>query len=606
MPGDPDETARLFAEIIAQPASDEARLVYADHLIELGDPRGDFIGLQCRAEHHDVDDVEREALVSQARDLLAHHETAWTADLRAIGIDSDMTQLSFQRGYVEHVWLRATELASKLPALRARTPIRHLRLSLPDAGSARAAWPHAVTVERITVMLLGRTEREEIEEVIATWHHEGAIRVLDAGTPSIVTSVTGDPRARGLEELSASGLDAASISRLCSCPHLDTLRRLHAPHARHGREGIVAIAQSPTLANLEALDVSGCDLTATELDALLEAPFASRLTTLRLAQNALGTTGRLGEVGRALEVLDLDGIGLSARAIADVLAAPAFGRLRRLDISRNRFEDGELATALAGMRLPGLRGLVADHCNVAEATTSALAAAPLVELRWLDLHDNPFGDAALIALARTGGLPALWRLQLSRCDIGVTGCAALGASKLGARLRSLDLSRNRIDDDAFAALLAADGLDALESLTLDGNQLTETSIDTLARSALRHRLRRLSLSGVSSATARAVLALELPELRELHVGGVDDAAIEPLARDRMPNLRDLSLRAPALTDDGAEQLARAALPHVLWLELLAPGLSDVGRAELRRAYSHHAMVFDQALLRDFAMLGRTI
>jgi uncharacterized protein (TIGR02996 family) len=39
----------LFAEVLARPDDEAPRLVLADRLIEAGDPRGEFIQLQCAA-----------------------------------------------------------------------------------------------------------------------------------------------------------------------------------------------------------------------------------------------------------------------------------------------------------------------------------------------------------------------------------------------------------------------------------------------------------------------------------------------------------------------------------------------------------------------------
>jgi uncharacterized protein (TIGR02996 family) len=48
--------APLLAEVIAEPRSIAPRRVYADALLEAGDPRGEFIQLQCALEELDADD----------------------------------------------------------------------------------------------------------------------------------------------------------------------------------------------------------------------------------------------------------------------------------------------------------------------------------------------------------------------------------------------------------------------------------------------------------------------------------------------------------------------------------------------------------------------
>lgn len=45
MTGDDEHDAALFAEIVQAPHDDAPRLVYADWLLERGDPRGELIAL---------------------------------------------------------------------------------------------------------------------------------------------------------------------------------------------------------------------------------------------------------------------------------------------------------------------------------------------------------------------------------------------------------------------------------------------------------------------------------------------------------------------------------------------------------------------------------
>jgi uncharacterized protein (TIGR02996 family) len=68
----PDVERRLVAEIYASPDDDVARAVYADWLIERGDPRGHFIAMQCgRAARGDPDASDEE------RTLLDRNWQAW-------------------------------------------------------------------------------------------------------------------------------------------------------------------------------------------------------------------------------------------------------------------------------------------------------------------------------------------------------------------------------------------------------------------------------------------------------------------------------------------------------------------------------------------------
>jgi uncharacterized protein (TIGR02996 family) len=69
-------TVELFEEVLAHPHSDDPRRIYADWLSERGDPRGEFVAVQCElARAFDPDLAERE------RQLLAEHGARWVEQL---------------------------------------------------------------------------------------------------------------------------------------------------------------------------------------------------------------------------------------------------------------------------------------------------------------------------------------------------------------------------------------------------------------------------------------------------------------------------------------------------------------------------------------------
>jgi len=90
----------LIAAIAAAPDDDNPRLVYADHLLQRGDLRGELIGLQCALARADVaDEPFDQRMVDRERELLAEHADLWTNPLRAV-FDAGY---QFRRGLVEHV-----------------------------------------------------------------------------------------------------------------------------------------------------------------------------------------------------------------------------------------------------------------------------------------------------------------------------------------------------------------------------------------------------------------------------------------------------------------------------------------------------------------------
>jgi uncharacterized protein (TIGR02996 family) len=81
----------LLAAIHADPDSDDARMVYADHLQERGDPRGEFIALQL-ARHRDGGEV-----TARERELLDGHRGLWTLPLLWV---ADKATIRFERGFL--------------------------------------------------------------------------------------------------------------------------------------------------------------------------------------------------------------------------------------------------------------------------------------------------------------------------------------------------------------------------------------------------------------------------------------------------------------------------------------------------------------------------
>src|SRR5215813_14910898 len=72
-----------FLEAIrAAPDDDGPRLVYADWLEERGDPRGEFIRIQCVLEHIADDAPERPDLEAREQELRAAHADTWTEPWR--------------------------------------------------------------------------------------------------------------------------------------------------------------------------------------------------------------------------------------------------------------------------------------------------------------------------------------------------------------------------------------------------------------------------------------------------------------------------------------------------------------------------------------------
>jgi uncharacterized protein (TIGR02996 family) len=111
----------FWQAIMEDPADDVSRLVYADWLEERGDPRGEFIRVQCALDKqpwvHGITDI----LQGRERELLAKHRQEWGEPWsKLLG-----TGFSFHRGFVAAV---TVEDISLIPELLQQSPIEGLTI----------------------------------------------------------------------------------------------------------------------------------------------------------------------------------------------------------------------------------------------------------------------------------------------------------------------------------------------------------------------------------------------------------------------------------------------------------------------------------------------
>lgn len=107
-----DAADRLLAEIYANPADDAPRQVYADLLVQRGDPRGEFIHLQLARNRRKPTGGERAAELK----LLNKHARSWLGELvpavggvaryrLRVGPVDEYDFCRFERGFLTGAWL---------------------------------------------------------------------------------------------------------------------------------------------------------------------------------------------------------------------------------------------------------------------------------------------------------------------------------------------------------------------------------------------------------------------------------------------------------------------------------------------------------------------
>ncbi|WP_164012315.1 TIGR02996 domain-containing protein [Pyxidicoccus trucidator] len=211
----------LLARVYAHPEDDSARLVLADHLLEQGDPLGDFIMLQCASQPDEA----------RVRALLGKYAVPWQAPLGPLIAPS---QTRFERGFPVAVQMAVERRQPLPPPGPAWGTVEAIdwNWSGPPEGAAWLADPHlhAVTQLSRTRAAIGRrlgahalrlrslelqgrltVEAPEIFTALAALPHLTRVDLPDAD-PRDVSLCANSPLARRLERFTASVLGAWTLA----------------------------------------------------------------------------------------------------------------------------------------------------------------------------------------------------------------------------------------------------------------------------------------------------------------------------------------------------------------------------------------------------------
>ena len=368
-----DEQPFLDA-ILARYPDDGPRLVYADWLDENGDPdRAELVRVQLALARITDDDPRRTELADRQAEL---HETvadAWTARLGGLAAG-----VEFRRGVPDAVTVGGdTFLAHGADLFRLAPVVRRVRLT--DAGRVMDRLAQCATLSRVRELdLFGN----------------------DLGTGGVEQLVQ-SPYLGGLDalDLGFNGLDGAAVRALARASTLPNLKELALNDNRHiTGDAVRLLADSPFLAGLRALDLSGNDVTDAGIRALVESRSLVRLAGLRLADNPIGDAGVSVLVGSALfrrvlarePHLDLRGTGIGPNGAAALARWPDAAGATVLDLTRNDLGDAGVREVLGGPHLAGLRVLRLAQNQITDAGAAALATAlpRFTRLRRLDVCGN--------------------------------------------------------------------------------------------------------------------------------------------------------------------------------------------------------------------------
>ncbi|HEY1064817.1 MAG TPA: TIGR02996 domain-containing protein [Pirellulales bacterium] len=250
---------KLFHEAIrAAPDDDAPRLMLADWLLEQGDVRGEFIQVQCELERTPAGDPRRAELVNRDVRLRERHGWRWKDPVRHLNV----TSVDFRRGFIEHVHMRAMfflreaeQLFEACPTLRSvklsigNTDIRAIAKSASLSRVSRLDLTSTSITDHVLDALLESPHLKQLEEL------DLSLNALRTGGAKALASTNALPNLKTLK-LYTNHLGAEGTAELLS-PNLAGLESLDLGMNAVGPTGARALADSPHLANLERLFLSG-------------------------------------------------------------------------------------------------------------------------------------------------------------------------------------------------------------------------------------------------------------------------------------------------------------------------------------------------------------
>src|SRR5262249_19796826 len=99
------------------PDDDTLRLVFADWLEERGNPRAEFVRVQCQLAHLSSDDSRRNELLLREQRMLDEYEKDWLGPLAEF-----VTHAIFRRGFLEELILSGEEFLAHASAIYRLAP----------------------------------------------------------------------------------------------------------------------------------------------------------------------------------------------------------------------------------------------------------------------------------------------------------------------------------------------------------------------------------------------------------------------------------------------------------------------------------------------------
>ena len=524
-----DEQAFL-QEVLAHPDDMGPRRVFADWLEEQGDPRGEFIRVQCELGELGPYDPRRGELERRERALLDEHREQWLEPIRRV-VDNPR----YRRGFVESFSITPRRFVEHATQLFEVWPVRRVQF-FPLDGHTRdlALCPHLRKLGGLNLYGGLDVPRVRFDTLFASPNLTGlkTLELSEGRTGDILLQAAA--RARGLSSVETLQIGRAGlpgITALATASSLPKLKNLTLRHAQFTLPALTGLLETPHLAGVQSLDLQYSPLAPVLVRVLGAAALTRQLEALDLSHCGLGFAG-IETWRTTAHFHQLKRLSLTADGIGDAGLQGLFRgsdwcarNLTQLHLSGNTLHD------VSAKRLAACRSFATlQELDLSQNQLTAEGAMRLVQdpawskLQSLNLADNPLGTEGVGLLTGESGCPDLLWLNLANCGLAM-GAIRLTARQEPLRLQQLNLSGNALEDIGIQGLSLADCLREVVTLDLSNNRISDDGARGLAEAAWLEGVASLNLGRNRIGPAGIRALAQSPHLARVQALILDDNPI---------------------------------------------------------------------------------
>jgi uncharacterized protein (TIGR02996 family) len=266
----------LEEALVENPDDLAAHMAYADHLMEQGDPRGEFIQVQLALGITGKTTTQRDSLQHREQELALAHHREWLGTLAPLllgeggqvshlfqvyGVEGPHGSAAFARGWLDRLHIKALTpqlvVALSVTAATQVCLLRHLHI---DSCPYFAPMSKARCLRNVRVFRLGAPQNS-VPWVVDTIRHMPRLEELHLqATGYSVIDLLRLPVMENVRVLTLTGMTDLACQWLGHAGVLQQLRVLDLSDSLITDQGARFLASAPDLGRLDCLDVQGTEI----------------------------------------------------------------------------------------------------------------------------------------------------------------------------------------------------------------------------------------------------------------------------------------------------------------------------------------------------------